>query len=258
MELKNKVAIVTGGGRGIGRAISLELARNGANVAIIYHHSLDSANQVADEIRALGRKAMVIKTDVSKFTEVKLMVDQVREELGDVDILVNNAGGCHTKLSFLSSKPEEDWDETIALNLKSVFNCCRNVIERMIERRSGNIVNIGSNAGNIGQGGTIDYASAKAGVMVFTRSLAKEVSPLGIRVNCVLSGPIATELLANGGVSEEYKEELEKGTGLGRLGTPEDIAYMVAYLVSDKAGFITGQDIPVCGLRNWGGANSAI
>jgi 3-oxoacyl-[acyl-carrier protein] reductase len=258
MEIKNKVAIVTGGGRGIGRAISLELARNGANVAIIYHHSQDSANKVADEIRALGRKAMVIKTDVSKFTEVKLMVDKVREELGDVDILVNNAGGNNKKLNLLCTKPEEDWDDTIALNLKSVFNCCRNVIESMIERRSGNIVNIASNAGNIGQGGTIDYAAAKAGVIVFTRSLAKEVSPLGIRVNSVLCGPIATELFSDGGLTEEYQETLKRGTGLGRLGTPEDIAYMVAYLVSDKAGFITGQDIPVCGLRNWGGANSAI
>lgn len=263
MELENKVAIVTGGGRGIGRAISLELAKNGADVAVNYVSSRESADSVAEEIRAMGRKALVIQADVTQFDQVKKMVDKVREELGEVDILVNNAGGCKAKLNYLCSKPEEDWDSTIALNLKSVFNCCRNVIESMIERGTGSIVNIASNAGFIGQGGTIDYAAAKAGVIVFTRSLAKEVSPLGVRVNAVLSGPIATELLLDkppeeGGVSEEYKKELEEGTGVGRLGTPEDIAYMVEFLCSDKAGFITGQDIPVCGLRNWGGANKAI
>lgn len=264
MGLENKVAVVTGGSRGIGKAIALELAREGADVAVIYNSAIDRANQVADEIRAMGRRAMVIQTDVTKFDQVKDMIDQVRAGLGEVDILVNNAGGASAQLNYLASKPEEDWDKTIALNLKSVFNCCRNVIESMIERGSGSIVNIASNAGFIGQGGTVDYAAAKAGVIAFTRSLAKEVSPLGIRVNAILSGPIATELLLDispekGGVSEEYKKELEAGTGVGRLGTPEDIAYMAAFLANDeKAGFITGQDIPVCGLRNWGGANKAI
>lgn len=255
LGLKDKVAIVTGAARGIGRGIALELAREGANVAIV-DINLDGAEKVADEIKALGRKAIAIKTDVTKFEGVKLMTKRVRDELGDVDILVNNAGGTVPgagEHALFCEKTEEDWDAGIALNLKSVFNCCRAVIERMIERRSGKIVNISSVAGVVGAARMIDYSAAKAGVIGFTMTLAKEVAGHGINVNSISPGPIATPLFI-ASVSEKNKEDYIRLTGLGRLGKPEDIAYMAAFLVSDEASFITGHNHVVAGLRDIGGA----
>jgi NAD(P)-dependent dehydrogenase (short-subunit alcohol dehydrogenase family) len=250
---KDKVAIVTGAGSGIGQAIALELAREGAHIAVI-DIILDSAMKVAHEIRALGRKSIAIQTDVTKFPEVKLMAEKVRDELGDVDILVNVAGGtAPVKRNLFWEKSEEDWDTMIALNLKSVFNCCRAVIERMIERRTGKIVNIASVAGIIGNPTSIDYSAAKGGVIAFTKTLAKEVAGYGINVNSVSPGPIATPLFMRA-TTDKIKQEYAALTGLGRVGTPEEISHMVAFLVSELAGFITGHDHVVAGLRDIGGA----
>jgi NAD(P)-dependent dehydrogenase (short-subunit alcohol dehydrogenase family) len=251
---KDKVAIVTGAAGGIGKAIALELAREGTDIAVI-DINLESAEKVADEVMVLGRKSIAIKTDVTKFAEVKRMVQKVRDELGDVDILINVAGGSApgVQKNLFCNKSEEDWDATIALNLKSVFNCCRAVIERMIERRNGKIVNIASVAGIIGNATSIDYSAAKGGVIAFTKALAKEVAGYGINVNSVSPGPIATPLLMRL-ATDKIKREYADLTGMGRLGTPEDISHMVAFLVSKGASFITGHDHIVAGLRDIGGA----
>ena len=253
LGLKDKVAIVTGAARGIGRAIALGLAREGANVAVI-DINIDGANKVADEIKALGQKAMAVKTDVTKFEEVKLMATAVQGNLGDIDILVNNAGQLPNgiKLTPLREKSEDDWDAVTTLNLKSVFNCCRAVVEPMIQRRSGKIVNISSVAGVVGSGRAIDYSAAKGGVIAFTKSLAKEVASYGINVNCVSPGPIATPFFLSV-ASEKIQEDYKKLTGFDRLGEPEDIANMTLFLVSDRASFITGHNHIVAGLRDIGG-----
>jgi NAD(P)-dependent dehydrogenase (short-subunit alcohol dehydrogenase family) len=252
--IKGKLAIVTGGAGAIGQAIALELAREGANIAVI-DINLDGARKVANEVKALGRKSIAIQTDVTKFAQVKLMTKKVRNELGDVDILVNVAGGTApgVKRNFLCDKSEKDWDAMIALNLKSVFNCCRAVIERMIERRTGKIVSIASVAGVVGNAASIDYSAAKGGVIAFTKALAKEVAGYGINVNSVSPGPIATPLLMKR-ASDKIRKEYVVLTGMGRLGTPEDISHMVAFLVSEGANFITGHDHIVAGLRDIGGA----
>lgn len=248
------MAIVTGAAGGIGEAIVLELAREGAHIAVI-DINLEGAGKVADQVKALGRKSTAMQTDVTKFADVKLMVQKVRDKLGDIDILVNVAGGAPQRFqpALFCEKSEENWDAMIALNLKSVFNCCRAVIERMIERRTGKIVNIASVAGLIGNPKSIDYSTAKGGVIAFTKTLAKEVAGYGINVNSVSPGPIATPLLMRA-ANDKIRQEYAALTGMGRLGTPEDISHMVAYLVSPAASFITGHDHVVAGLRDIGGA----
>lgn len=253
MKLKDKAALVTGAGRGIGQAIAVNLAKEGASVAIV-DIDIDLANKVSEEIKALGGKTTAMRVDVTNFTEVERMAQMVREKLGDIDILVNNAGGTPSgvKLSPLSEKPEADWDAMIALNLKSVYNCCRAVIGRMIERRSGKIVNIASVAGMVGITWSTDYSAAKAGVIGFTKALAKEVAEYGINVNSVAPGPIATQLFLEI-ATDAQKERYKAWTGFNRIGEPEDIAYTVTFLASDEASFITGQNHAVCGLRDIGG-----
>lgn len=254
LGIRDKLAIVTGGASGIGQAVGLELAREGTHIAVV-DINLDGAMEFTREVKALGCKSMAVQTDVTKFAEVNLMVKKVRDELGDIDILVNVAGGTApgVKPNLLCDKSEEDWDAMIALNLKSVFNCCRAVIERMIERRSGKIVNIASVAGVIGNATSIDYSAAKGGVIAFTKALAKEVAGYGINVNSVSPGPIATPLLMKR-ASDKIRQEYAVLTGMGRLGTPEDVSHMVAFLVSEGASFITGHDHIVAGLRDIGGA----
>jgi 3-oxoacyl-[acyl-carrier protein] reductase len=249
MRLENRVAIVTGGAQGIGRAIALGLAKEGADVALADIDS-EPASKVVDEITDLGRKAIAIKTDVSKNEEAKLMAKTALDEFGKIDILVNNAGqSARERRAFFSESTEEVWDFVINLNLKGVRNCTRAVINHMIERRSGKIVNIASCAGVVGDAGSVDYSAAKAGVIGFTRALAKEVASYGINVNCVSPGPIKTRIAS---ILPDGTERLRQLTGFGRIGEPEDIAAMVVFLVSDEANFITGQNHPVCGLRNLG------
>lgn len=250
MDLKDKVAIVTGGANGIGRGICIRLAKGGADVAVV-DIDIEQTNEVVEEIEAMGRKAVGLKVDVTESDQVNRMVEQVINDFGKVDILVNNAGGSARKQNALfQDSKEEVWDWVIGLNLKGPFLCTRAVINHMLDRGYGKIVNISSNAGMIGQYKMVDYSAAKAGVIGFTKALAKEVSPYGINVNCV--SPAATQTAALGQFSEEAMAEKKKLSYLDRMGQPEDIAHTVAFLSSDAAGYITGQNIPVMGGRNLG------
>ena len=253
MKLKDRVALVTGSGQGIGQATAINFAREGAHVAVV-DIDVDNANQTSEEIRALGRNTIAIQTDVSSFTEVEHMVRLVREKLGDIDILVNNAGGHPpgSRPTLVCEKPEADWDAMIALNLKSVFNCSRMVIGRMIERKYGKIVSIASTAGILGIGRSAGYSAAKAGVIGFTMAFAKEVAQYGINVNCISPGPIATALFMKVATDAEKTEYLKR-IGSNQFGKPDDIAHTAAFLASDESGYINGQNIAVCGLVNLGG-----
>jgi 3-oxoacyl-[acyl-carrier protein] reductase len=252
MQLKDKNAIVTGGANGIGRAIGFRLAREGANVVVA---DIDSkqADKVVDEIKALGRKAIAIKVDVTKMNEVKLMVDAVLKEFKRIDILINNAGGSgREKASLFYESTEDTWDYVLDLNLKGTFNCSRAVIGHMIQRSSGKIVNMSSRVGLVGGSMFVDYSAAKAGVIGFTRALAKEVAPYGVNVNAVAPGSTEAGGVLNLPRDKFDIHKLEQGSGLGRLAKPEEIAAMVVFLTTEDANFITGQVFPVCGLGNLG------
>jgi len=255
MKLKNRVAFVTGGGRGIGKATAIKLAEDGADV-VVASTSLEPANAVIKEIEARGRKGLAIQTNVSKFDDVKRAVAKALEEFGQIDILVNNAGGsARGKMSLFCDSEEDTWDQVLGTNLKGVFYTCRQVIGPMLKQGSGSIINIGSVAGMIGFASQVDYSAAKGGVIAFTQALAKETSPHGVRVNCVSPGPIVSEAGRN--IPPEMKAKLAsnalaKSTGFGHFGEPSDIANLVAFLASDDAKFITGQNYPVCGVMNLG------
>ena len=248
MKLKDKIGIVTGGANGIGRAIAMALAKEGASVVVADIDS-DQANKVAEEIKALGCKAMAIRTDVTKFNEASSMAKAVLETFKKVDILVNNAGGsARERATLFCESTEEVWDYVFRTNLKSTFNCSRAIIEHMIQRRGGKIVNIASDTGLVGYAGFVDYSAAKAGIIGFTHALAKEVASYGINVNAVAPGPTATRVMLASLPGDKFKQRI----GLGRLGKPEEIAAMVVFLTTEDANFITGQVIPVCGLSNLG------
>jgi 3-oxoacyl-[acyl-carrier protein] reductase len=204
---------------------------------------------VADEIKALGCKAMAIRTDVTKFNEANLMAKTVLEEFKKIDILVNNAGGSARERATLFCESTEDvWDYVFRINLKGTFNCTRAVIEHMMKRRYGKIINISSDTGLVGYSGFVDYSTAKAGIIGFTHALAKEVASYGINVNAVAPGPTATRVMLASLPGDKFKQR----TGLGRLAKPEEIAAMVVFLTSGDAEFISGQVFPVCGLSNLG------
>lgn len=248
-KLRDMNAIVTGGGRGIGREICLKLARQGANVAVIDINT-DWAGKVANEVNALGVKAIPVQTDVSVYEEVKSMSRTVVDAFGSIDILVNNAAGRTKKIPRAAfwETTDEAWHAGISLTLDSVFYCCRAVVGNMMKKQRGRIVNISSIDGMVGGIGAIDYSAAKAGVFGFTMALAKELAPYGININCVSPGPVATPGLATN--TEARLKAYVEWTGMGRLGKPEEIGDIVAFLVSDEADFITGQNFPVCGLAN--------
>lgn len=255
MKLKDQVAIVTGGSRGIGRGISLKLAEEGADI-IIASTTLEPCLQVAEEVKALGRRAMAIQTDVSSFDSVKQMVAQAQAEFGKIDILVNNAGGsAREKMSMFCDSEESTWEYVLNTNMMGVFYACRAVINHMLENGSGSIVNIGSVAGMIGLAGQVDYSASKGAVIAFTQALAKENAPLGVRVNCVSPGPIVSEAARNIPTEKRNSavgEMLGKVTGFGHFGEPSDIANLVSFLASDDAKYITGQNYAVCGVMNLG------
>jgi NAD(P)-dependent dehydrogenase (short-subunit alcohol dehydrogenase family) len=254
MELRNKVAIITGGGRGIGKAICLKMAEEGADV-VVGDISVEWAAQVVTEIEGIGRTGIAVKVDVTNSADVDRMAQTVLDRFGKIDILVNNAGGAgeltaEERNVRFSESTEKHWDYIIALNLKGVRNCTRAIIEHMIQLRSGSIVNIASLSGVIGTVSRVAYSTAKAGIIGFTKALAKEVAPFGIRVNAVSPGPIATELLlAN---PPEYIERNKRGVLLGRLGKPEEVARIVAFLASEAASYIDGQNIMVDGGKTIG------
>jgi len=245
MRVRDEVAIVTGAGRGIGKATALLLAREGASLALcdIVQESVES---VGKEVEALGRQVLIARVDVTQQAEVARMVSQTIERFKRIDILVNNAGGAiPDKIAPFDQSTPEVWHRIIDLNLYGVLNCSRAVISHMVERRSGKIVNLASVAGFLGQGGTADYAAAKGGVIAFTRSLAKEVGQYGINVNCVSPGVVGTERVL--GFPEEFLERTRRLTRLGRLGRPEEIASVIVFLASDEASFVTGANFIVDG-----------
>ena len=243
MTLVGKVALVTGGSRGIGRAIALKLAENGADVAINYAGNTAAAEEVKAAIEQMGRKALLIQCSVADTDGVQAMVNQVVKELGRLDILVNNAG--ITRDGLLMRMKEADWDDVMNTNLKGVYNCSKAVMRTMMKQKSGRIVNMASVVGEMGNAGQANYAAAKAGVIGFTKSLAKEVASRGITVNAVAPGFIATDMTRV--LSDDQKAEMARTIPLGRAGQPEDVANAVLFLASEGAAYITGQVLNVDG-----------
>ncbi len=243
MNLTNKVAIITGASRGIGRAIAIDLAARGASVIVNYNSSEAAANEVVSVITAAGGKATAFKADVSKIDQAQALIKAATDTYGKLDILVNNAGT--TRDNLLMMMPEADWDHIMNTDLKSVFNCCKAATKVMMRARYGRIINITSVVGLSGQGGQTNYAAAKAGVIGLTKSLAKELGGRNVTVNCVAPGYIPTDL--TNVLSDELKQGMMKLTPLGRFGKPEEVAYASAFLASDEAAFITGVVLSVDG-----------
>lgn len=243
MSLTGKNALVTGASRGIGRAIAVELAKNGANIAISYVNNKDKAEEVVNEIKRYGVKAIAVKADVSKEEEVLNMVKIVKESIGSIDILVNNAG--INRDNLLMRMSTEDWDKVIDTNLKGTYLCSKALIRDMIKKKSGKIINIASVAGVAGNFGQTNYSASKAGVIGFTKSLAKEVASRGINVNAIAPGLIETDMTL--ALKEDIRDSLVKNIPMGRLGTVQDIANIVIFLASEKSNYITGQVINVDG-----------
>lgn len=243
MSLLGKNVLVTGASRGIGRAIAIELAKNGSYIAISYANNEAKAKEVVDEIKGYGVKAIAIKADVSKEEDILNLLKLVEEDIGTIDILVNNAG--INRDNLLMRMSTEDWDKVIDTNLKGVYLCTKAVIRDMIRKKAGKIINIASIAGVAGNFGQTNYSASKAGVIGFTKSLAKELASRGINVNAVAPGLIETDMTL--ALKEDIKSSLVKNIPMGRLGTVEDVANIVVFLASEKSNYITGQVINVDG-----------
>jgi 3-oxoacyl-[acyl-carrier protein] reductase len=242
-QLPDKVAVITGGAKGIGRAIVLALAREGAHCAFTHTRSDEHARQLVDEVSRLGRRALSVKLDVRDFEGAKVLVEKVKESFGRLDILVNNAG--ITRDRTLMAMSREDWADVIETDLTGVFNTTRAAIITFLKQKSGCVVNISSVGGVRPLPGQVNYAAAKAGVIGFTKSLAREVAPYQVRVNAVAPGFIATEMTSR--LPEKTQEAAIRMIPLGRFGTAEDVAAAVLFLASDAAIYIPGQVIQIDG-----------
>ncbi|MFS0782339.1 3-oxoacyl-[acyl-carrier-protein] reductase [Bacillus sp. 1P06AnD] len=241
--LKGKVAIVTGASRGIGRAIALELASRGAAVVVNYAGSEEKALQVLKEIKDGGGEGLAIRCDVSNSDEVASMIKTVLEAFGRIDILVNNAGV--TRDNLLMRMKEDEWDAVINTNLKGVFLCTKSVTRTMMKQRQGRIINVASVVGISGNAGQANYVAAKAGVIGFTKSTAKELAARGITVNAVAPGFISTDMTEQ--LPEEVRQSMLGQIPLARFGQPEDIAKVVAFLASEDSSYMTGQTLTIDG-----------
>ena len=244
--LENKVALVTGAGRGIGRAIAIALAKEGAEVVVNYNGSEERAKEVKQTIEENGGKASIYKCNVSDFEACEAMIKDIVKEHGRLDILVNNAG--ITKDGLIMKMKEEDFDSVLNVNLKGTFNTIRHSARQMLRQKSGKIINISSVSGILGNAGQANYAASKAGVIGLTKTMARELGSRGITVNAIAPGFVDTEM--TGVLSEEIRENACRRIILGRFGKPEDIANVAVFLASDKADYITGQVISVDGGMN--------
>jgi len=243
MDLTGKTALVTGSSSGIGAAVAKELAANGAQVAVHYRGNEAGAQAVVDAIRGAGGECALFQADVSDVDQATELVKQVQSDFGGLEILVNNAGT--TRDTLLMTMSPEAWDTVIDTNLRSVYAVSKAAIRGMIRKRWGRIINITSVVGLAGQAGQANYAASKAGIIGFTKSIAREVASRNVTVNAVAPGFIPSALTDQ--MADEHKEEVLKATPLGRMGTPEEVAWTVAFLASERSGFITGQVISVDG-----------
>lgn len=243
MTLKGKIAIVTGASRGIGREIALRLAKEGATVALNYLQAKEAAESLLKEIKSFGVEGMATQCDVRDFAAVKKWLEEVKQRFGRLDILINNAGIIRDKAFMLMEK--DDWDTVVDTNLTGLFNVTRCCIVAFLKQKSGEIINISSVSGIIGTARQTNYASTKAGIIGFTKSLAREVGPYNIRVNAIAPGFIDTEMVA--AFKEDYKKQLMEKIPLGRFGSCREVADAVLFLLSERGAYITGQVLAIDG-----------
>ena len=244
--LEGKTALVTGATRGIGRAIAVKLAQEGANVAFTYRQINNNAEELIKEIESLGVKCKGYAADASDFVATDTVVKEILDDFGRIDILVNNAG--ITKDGLILRMSEEQWDSVITTNLKSAFNFTRAVVPAMAKQRSGSIINMSSVVGINGNGGQCNYSASKAGLIGLSKSIAKEMGPRGIRANCIAPGFIVTDMTS--AIPEEMRTEWAKTIPLRRAGTPEDVANVALFLASDMSAYVSGQVINCCGAMS--------
>ena len=243
MILENKVALITGASRGIGREVAIEMAKAGADIIINYIGDKALAEEVQTQVQSLGRKAIILEADVSNLQAIEQMLEQAVAEFSRVDILVNNAG--ITKDNLLARMKEEDWDAVLNINLKGIFNCTKSTLKYMMKQKYGRIVNVSSVVGVMGNAGQANYAASKAGVIGFTKSVALELGSRNIRCNAIAPGFIETEMTA--ALDEKTVQGWREGIPLKRGGQPEDVANACVFLGSEMSAYITGQTLNVCG-----------
>lgn len=244
--LSGKVALITGGSRGIGEALVLKYAEEGADIAFTYISSDEKAQAVVDKVSTMGVKVKAFKSDASDYGQAETLVQEVVQYFGTIDILINNAG--ITKDTLLLRMSEEQWDQVMAVNLKSVFNLTKHIMKPMMKQKSGSIINIGSVVGVFGNAGQANYAASKAGIIGFSKSIAKEVGSRNIRCNVIAPGFIATDMTHV--LTDEQKKSYEESIPLKKLGSGEDVANACVYLGSDMSTYVTGQVLSVCGGLN--------
>ncbi len=245
IQLKNKVAVITGSSRGIGATTAVKMAESGAKVVINYPFAeeKENAESVKNEIESLNQKAMIVKGNVADSKDAKNIISETKKEFGKIDILVNNAG--ITRDNLLLRMKEEEWDQVLDVNLKGVFNCTKAVLRIMMKQKSGKIINLASVVGIMGNAGQANYSASKAGVIGFTKSMARELSSRNIKVNAVAPGFIQSKMTDE--LSEDVKENMLETIPLNKFGNQEDVANTIIFLASDKSNYITGQVINIDG-----------